>query len=137
MQNETTTAGKTATNRFDEKIQLLNKERDAQLAPINKLQDDIRSERETLKIQREEHFRALGAIRDRLDELKGAMAGFEDEKAAVRAKYNEKKKAVIEEAEAWYKEHPGENWLWRKVYRFFKSNPDVAAAILSEEGGEL
>lgn len=137
MQNETTTAGKTATNRFDEMIQRINAERDAELAIVNKLQDEIRSERETLRMQREDHYRALGAIGDRLGELKEAMKGFEERKAEIKAKYREKKEEVVQEAEAWYREHPGENWLWRKVYHFFKSNPDVAAAILTEEGGEL
>ena len=137
MQNETLTAGKTATNRFDEMIQRINAERDAELATVNRLQDEIRSERETLKMQRDEHYHAIGAIGDRLGELKEAMKGFEERKSEIKAQYRDKKEEVVREAEAWYREHPGENWLWRKVYHFFKSNPDVAAAILSEEGGEL
>lgn len=139
MENETTTAGKTALpyNRFEEEIIRLNRERDEQLTAICVREDALTAERQTLKLQKTEHHQAIVAINIRIEELKEAIRVCETEKQTLRADTNRRKKLVMEEVDAWYSQHPTENWLWKKVYRFFKKHPDQCIQIMREEGGEL
>ncbi len=139
MQEETKTAGKTAqpTNRFEEEICRLNEERNSRINEIKELQQEIINERETLKEQKQQHYDAIEAIDQRLADLKDASRTFHQEIADIRAEYKQRKAQVMEESDAWFREHPGDNWLWKKVYSFFKKNPDICARIMAEEGGEL
>ena len=126
MQNETTTAGKTALpyNRFEEEIFRLNSERDEKLTGICIREQQLTDERQALKQQKTEHHQAIVAINSRIDELKEAIRECEIEKNELRAETNRRKAQVMEEADAWYSQHPSENWLWKKVYRFFKKHHD-------------
>lgn len=138
MQNERQTAGETATiyNRFEEEIFRLNRERDEKLEYVINDMALIRAERETLKLQKQEHFNALHDINVRLEELNATMKDCNSRGDEIRRECKQAKARVIEEANAHYEKFPGENWLWKKVYRFFKKNPDVCLQIMKEEGGE-
>lgn len=139
MQNERQTAGETATiyNRFEEEIFRLNRERDARIASILEDIHRLADEREVLRLAKAEHHQALEdlnrSIKEHTDRIKQRNAEAED----IRRECKQSKARVIEEANANYEKFPCENWLWKKVYRFFKKNPDVCLQIMKEEGGEL
>lgn len=139
MQTQVRTAGETAIpyNSFEEEIIRLNNERDGKLNEICIREQQLTDERQALKQQKTEHHQAIVAINNRIDELKEAIRGCENEKNELRAETNRRKAKVMEEADAWYSQHPSENWLWKKVYRFFKKHPDQCIQIMREEGGEL
>lgn len=139
MQETKKTAGETALpyNRFEEEIIRLNRERDGKLTEICNREQQLTDERQTLKLQKDEHHQAIVAINLRIEEVKQAIRGCENEKQALRAETNRRKQQVMEEADTWYSQHPSENWLWKKVYRFFKKHPDLCIQIMREEGGEL
>ena len=137
MQNERQTAGETATiyNRFEEEIFRLNRERDTRVATILEEIHQLADERESLRHEKAGHYQALEdlnrQIKEHTDLIKQRNAEAED----IRRECKQAKARVIEEANAHYEKFPGENWLWKKVYRFFKKNPDVCLQIMKEEGG--
>ena len=79
---------------------------------------------------KEDNFKG---IKERTDQIKRLNA----ETEGIRLECKKAKAQVAEEADSWFSEHPTENWLWKKVYRFFKKNPDVCLQIMKEEGGEV
>ena len=137
METTRQTAGETATiyNRFEEEIFRLNRERDARIATILEEIHQLADQRDALKLQKTEHHQALEdinrQIKEHTDRIKQRNAEAED----IRLECKQAKARVIEEANAHYEKFPGENWLWKKVYRFFKKNPDVCLQIMKEEGG--
>lgn len=139
MQNERQTAGETATicNRFEEEIFRLNRERDTRIASILEEIHLLADERESLRHEKAGHHQALESlnrsIKEHTDRIKQRNADAE----AIRLECKQAKARVIEEANAHYEKFPGENWLWKKVYRFFKKNHDVCLQIMKEEGGAL
>ena len=139
MENERQTAGETAKifNRFEEEIFRLNRERDARIATILEDIHRLADERDALKLQKTEHHKAIEVINGRIMEVSGSIKRLNAETEAVRIECKRAKAAVIEEANEHYAQFPSENWLWKKVYRFFKKNPDVCLQVMKEEGGEL
>lgn len=137
METTRQTAGETATiyNRFEEEIFRLNRERDARVASILEEIHRLADEREALKDQKAEHHHAIEdlnrRIKERTDLIKQRNAEIED----IHRECKQAKARVIEDADAHFEKFPGENWLWKKVYRFFKKNPDVCLQIMKEEGG--
>lgn len=137
MQNERKTAGETATiyNRFEEEIFRLNRERDARIAGILEDIHRLADEREVLRLAKAEHHSALEHLNSQIKGYTDFIKTLNVEIESIRKECKYAKAKVIEEAAAWYEAHPGENWLWKKVYRFFKKNPDVCLQIMKEEGG--
>ena len=137
MQNERQTAGETATiyNRFEEEIFRLNRERDARVAGILEEIHQLADQRDALKLQKTEHHQAIEAINGHIIEVTGWIKQRNADAEAIRLECKQAKARVIEEANAHYEKFPSENWLWKKVYRFFKKNPDVCLQIMKEEGG--
>ena len=137
MQNTQTTAGETASiyNRFEEEIIRLNGERDSKIARILEDIHRLADERETLRQAKAEHHQALESINRQIKELTDRIKQRNAEADTARVECKQAKAQVIEEANAHYEKFPVENWLWKKVYRFFKKNPDVCLQIMKEEGG--
>ena len=139
MQTIGKTAGKTASiyNRFEEEIIRLNGERDSKIARILEDIHRLADEREALRQEKTVHHLVVADLNKRINELTGQIKQRNVEMESVRLECKQAKANVIEEANAHYEKFPVENWLWKKVYRFFKKNPDVCLQILKEEGGEL
>ena len=137
MQNERHTAGETASiyNRFEEDIFRLNQERDAKVGAILEDIHRLADERETLRQAKAEHHQALESINRQIKELTDRIKQRNAEAETARIECKQAKARVIEEANTHYEKYPVENWLWKKVYRFFKKNPDVCLQIMKEEGG--
>lgn len=138
MENERQTAGETAKifNRFEEEIFRLNRERDARVATLLEEIHQLADERDALKLQKTEHHKAIEAINGRIMEVTGRIKQCNAETEAIRLECKRAKAKVVEEANEHYAQFPSENWLWKKVYRFFKKNPDVCLQVMKEEGGE-
>ncbi len=139
MQTIGKTAGETASiyNRFEQEIIRLNGERDSRIARILEDIHRLADERETLRQAKAEHHQALESINSQIKELTDRIKQRNAEAETARIECKQAKAQVTEEANAHYEKFPVENWLWKKVYRFFKKNPDVCLQILKEEGGEL
>ena len=133
------TAGETATiyNRFEEEIFRLNQERDDRIASILEDIHRLADEREVLRLAKAEHHQALEHLNSQIKGYTDFIKTLNAEAEDIRRECKQAKARVIEDANAHYEKFPGENWLWKKVYRFFKKNPDVCLQIMKEEGGEL
>ena len=138
MQDTVKTAGETALpyNRFEREIIDINRRRDERIQEVWDRQQPLIDERDALKLQRQEHHMAIEAANRRIAEITAAIKAMEAEKDGYRAEAKARKAQVVEEANEHYEKFPVENWLWKKVYRFFKKNPDVCLQIMKEEGGE-
>lgn len=139
MQETKKTAGEKALpySRFEEEIIRLNRERDTRIATILEEIHQLADEREALRLAKAEHHQALESLNRGIKEHTDQIKRLNAEAEGIRLECKKAKAQVTEEANAHFEKLPSENWLWKKVYRFFKKNPDVCLQIMKEEGGVL